>query len=240
MPDNDHYKLLRTGSVRVGAARSLRGGRSGRYRESTHMLVPDIEAFGHQPFSTEHLRALAQRMQDCGSPRGALNIYGLEGLLTALLVLPLGLRPTVWLPLVWNESGWKIPVALQLPDRFCESLESMIGFMRMIDNGLRAAMPRFESTLDTLPADYRPKTLHALQDWAMGFGLAIKASSHLTVVPDSAVHRALYVIATHAKPATISTHERRHGLSPALRQAVLTLANARTSRGPLGALATKV
>lgn len=240
MPDSNQYKLLRSGSIRGSGGYGTRGmSRSGRYGPSTDILAPNIEEFGHQPFSQKHLLALAQRLQDTQWPRGSLNIYGLEGLLTAMLVLPLGLRSGSWLPLVWNESGWKIPVALQDREAFLQFVESIAGYMRMIDRQLLAAPPHFESVIETLPARWRPKSAHAQQDWARGFGLAVSESNYSRIFPDSVTHRALYAIASHAKPTAVVIHQSGHASPPSLQKAVLTLAESRMSRGPLGPLATR-
>jgi yecA family protein len=165
-----------------------------------------------------------------------LNIYGLEGLLTALLILPLGIRPTVWLPLVWNESGWKIPVALQSADQFQQFIESLGGFMRAIDADLGATPPRFASILEKLATRHRPSTLNPQRDWAQGFGLAISQSNYLTVPVDDISHRALYAIAIHAKPHSANTHQPSIVSPRTFREAILALAEIRTSRGPLGTL----
>jgi yecA family protein len=228
MPNSNQYKLLRTGNVS--------SGRAGRYRESAHVLAPNIEEFGHQPFTAEHLQKLAKRMQDPAWPRGALNIYELEGLFTALLVLSLGLRPTVWLPLVWNETGWKVPVALQKENHYREFLELITGFLRAIDAGLQETPPRFSSALETLQERYPSKTLQPHQDWALGFGLAMNQSNFLNTVIDPIAHRALYAIAVQTKTPSIIVPQRGVAQSFPLRQAVLVLASKRVARGPLGAL----
>jgi yecA family protein len=202
------------------------------------MLVPNIEEFGHQPFAMKDLQALALRLQDSQWPRETLNIYGLEGLLTALLVLSIGLRPGAWLPLIWKETGWKIPVALQGADQFREFIESTMGFMRAIDAGLSATPLRFSSVLDILPVSARPKTLRPQQDWARGFGLAVSQSNFLKIQPDSITHRTLYVIATYTSPPATTTPQRGRASPPTLQQAVAALAEVRTSRGPLSALSS--
>lgn len=238
MLNSNQIKLLRTGGVRVGA--HSRGGRSGHFLATPDKLVPNFEELGHQPFTEEHIQALAQRLQAPDWPRGTLNIYGLEGLLTALLVLPLCIRPTVWLPLIWNESGWKIPVALQSADQLQPFLELLGGFMRSIDADLRAAPSRSTSVLEKLATQSRPGnltgTLNPQRDWAQGFGLAISQSNYLTVPVDEISRRALYAIAIHAKPQLANTHQ-PSGVSPrSFREAIVVLAKLRTSRGPLGAL----
>lgn len=236
MPISDQYKLFHSATVRAGGGRGI--GRSARYGASVDVLTPNLEEFGHRPFSEQDLQSLAQRLLDPKWPRGAPNIYGLEGLLTALLVLPVGLRPGAWLPLVWNESGWKIPAALQGAEQFHEFIESILGFMRTIDKGLLETPPRFASTLDILAVSHRPKTSHARQDWAQGFGLALSQSDNLKIRPDSITHRALFAIAIHANPSLARIYH-GHKSTPTLHQSVLTLAEVRTSRGPLGPLPTR-
>jgi len=234
MPTSDQYKLLRNGGVRTSTARAM--SRSGRYNASPDVLAPKLDEFGHRRFGEPDLQALAQRLQDSKWPRDTLSIYGLEGLLTALLVLPIGLQPGAWLPLIWNQSGWKIPAVLQGEDRFNEFIELVIGFMRAIDSGFLETPPRFASALDTLDERYRPKTPHAHQDWARGFGLAVNQSNFLKILPDSIAHRTLYIIATHAHPTPASIQHRNQTPPQTLQQAVLALANARIARGPLGPL----
>lgn len=238
MPTSNQYKLLRRGNVRTSStAQGLSRGisRSGRYGASADVLAPNLDEFGHRPFAKPELQALAKRLQDPQWPRETLNIYGLEGLLTAILVLPLGLRPGAWLPLVWHETGWKIPLALQGAGEYHEFIESIVGMLRTIDAGLLGTPPKFVSTLDVLAERYRPKTLHAHQDWARGFGLAVSQSNYLKILPDSITHRTLYVIATHANPPAIKVQQRSHA-PQTLQQAVIALAEVRTSRGPLGPL----
>jgi yecA family protein len=210
--------------------------RSGRYEENANILPPSLDEFGHRPFSKRQLQALAERLQDAQWPRGALNIYGLEGLLTAMLVLSTGLRPAVWLSLIWNGSGWKIPAALQGADDFQEFIELIVGFMRGIDSGFLATPSRFDSVLDTLAARYRPETPHSQKDWALGFALAVNQSALLDFPQGATAHRALQAIAMHTKLQPTSVHECVDASPSVLQQAALTLAATRMSRGPLGPL----
>jgi yecA family protein len=231
MLNSNQIKLLRDGGVRIRALSGARGNHSAHFLTSPDKLVPNFAEIGHEPFTEEHIHVLAQRLQSPDWPRGTLNIYGLEGLLTALLVLPLGIRPTVWLPLIWNESGWKIPVALQGEDQLQPFLELLGGFMRAIEANLSAT--RSTSVLEKLATRHRPSSQHPQRDWAQGFGLAISQSNYLTVPVDEMSRRALYAIAIHAKPPT--TQQPR--VSPgSFREAIVVLAKLRTSRGPLGAL----
>lgn len=229
----NQYRLLRTGGVRAASTHAGRGGRTGRYVTASEILAPNLDEFGHRPFDTEALNALAVRLQDPRWPRGTLNIYGLEGLLTALLVLPLGMRPGVWLPLVWNEAGWKAPLIIQGAEQFADVMETFIGYLRMLDRGFAETPPQFVSALDRLEPRYRPKSLHPLQDWARGFGLALNHSGFLRTPPVPVARQALYTIAAHVAPPTALELHSATG-PKSLQQAVLALARVRTSRGPLG------
>lgn len=227
IPDGESPRLLRTGAVRTG--------RSTRYAESESVLVPDIDACGLGPFTGEDLQALAQRLQDPRWTRGTRNIYGLEGLLTALLVLPLGLRLGAWLPLIWNEGGWKVPVALRGAENSREFLDLTIGFMRHLDAGFSASPPRFTSVVDTLAGRYGVKPAHALRAWSQGFGLAVSEVRYLDIPLEPAAQNSLLAIAMLLHPSAGPAAPGQR-LRESLEQAVLSLVKTRASRGPLGPL----
>jgi hypothetical protein len=231
-PESEPSRLLRTGALRN---RTARPARSARQAESAAALVPDIDGCGLGPFTGEDLQALAQRLQDPRWTRGTRNIYGLEGLLTALLVLPLGLRLGAWLPLIWNEGGWKVPVALRGAENSREFLDLTIGFLRHLDAGFSESPPRFTSVVDTLAGRYGVKPAHALRAWSQGFGLAVSEVRYLDIPLDPAAQNSLLAIAMllhpSAGPVTPGQKSRE-----TLKQAVLSLVRSRTSRGPLGPL----
>ncbi len=233
MPGSEKYKLIRTGNVRTGTGRSM--GRSARYQANAPVVMPDIGEYGNTPFLLTDLQALAGRLQEPGWTRGTRNIYGLEGLLTALLVLPLGLRPGTWLPLIWNDGDWKDPVALAGPDGARGFLDLTIGFMRALDAGFCENPPRFVSVVDTLAARYGVKAVHAQKAWAHGFGLAVSEGLNLDTSFDPTTQRSLVAIAMLLNPSSgrVASGQRSR---ITLQQAVLTLAQSRLSRGPLGPL----
>ncbi len=213
-------------------------GRAARYGASADVRTPDIEAFGNQPFSAQDLHNLAQQLGDPKWPSGAPSIYALEGLLTALLILPIGLRPGAWLPLVWNESGWRIPLALQDEQRFHDFIESIVGFMRRIDGGLLEIPAQFISILENPEfAQYARRPQSANDEWVNGFGIALNQSENFKVRPDSFTHRTLFAIAMHANPSAARIYQ-GHKPPPTLHEAVLALADLRSSCGPLGPLPT--
>jgi yecA family protein len=234
MSTSDQYGFLRDGIWSLGGR-----GANRRLRESASadLLTPDVVQMGHEPFTDQHMDELAQQLLDVRWPRGTLNICGLEGLLTALLVLPLGLRPATWLPLIWNESGWRVPPALQGVDAFYQFIEVIVGFMRRIDKGLLEVPPHLALTLSAPTAQAGPRLPNARQDWARGFCLAVSQSDNFKVRPDSIVYDALFAIAIHSNPSSASPRHGRRAPLP-LEHAVLTLAATRATRGPLGGLET--
>ena len=205
--------------------------RSSRSTKSTEILAPTIAALGHRPFAMQERDALAVWLQDSEWPLGSMNIYTLEGYLTALLVMPLGLRTGTWMPAIWSENGWNIPLALQAREKHTEFMELLVGYMRAIDTGFLASPPHFKSVLlSTGSWSNRHASLNA-QDWVNGFGKALHLCSHLNLA-DANVNAALHAIAAQAAESNRanSTNGKANAI---IRQAVLLLAQTRTSRGPL-------
>jgi yecA family protein len=217
-------------SIRTGGARALGASRS-RSAKSTEIVAPQISTLGHRPFTKRELDALARCLQDSAWPVGSMNIYALEGYLTALLVMPLGLRTGIWMPAIWNENGWNIPFALQGREKYHEFVELLIGYMRSIDAGLTASPPKFDSVLEsTTRWSSRAASLSA-EDWVKGFGKALHLCSHLSLA-DEKVTAALHTIAAQASESTRAS-KTIEKISASIRQAVCVLAQTRVSHGPL-------
>ena len=70
------------------------------------------------------------------------------------------------------------------------------------------------------------------QDWVHGFGQALRHCAHLTAVFDETVRTALHGIAAHAVGSS-ETNRTSGNTKFSIQQAVLVLAQSRTSRGPL-------
>ena len=83
------------------------------------LLPPKLSELGHQPFTAIERESLARMMREPAWPRGTLNIYGLEGYLTALLVWPVALHTGAWLPPIWNEQSWRMRPPIDTEDRLC-------------------------------------------------------------------------------------------------------------------------
>jgi yecA family protein len=218
-------------SIRTGGARSPISSRSSRSAKAVEIVAPQITALGHRPFSMQERDSLARWLQDPEWPLGSMNIYTLEGFLTALLVMPLGLRTGTWMPSIWSETGWNIPLALQEREKHHEFMELLVGFMRSIDAGLVASPPQFKSVLDSAGSwSSRHPNLSA-QDWVNGFGKALHLCSHLNLA-DANVNAALHAIAAQAAESN-RINSTNGKASATIRKAVFALAQARTSRGPL-------
>jgi yecA family protein len=219
-------------SIRSGAARLPRASRSSRSAKP-EILAPQIASLGHRPFTKRDLDSLARWLQDPVWPIGSMNIYTLEGYLTALLVMPLGLRTGIWMPSIWNANGWNIPLALQVREKHHEFTELLIGYMRSINAGLIASPPKFDTVLEsTTKWSSRPVSA-SIGDWVTGFGKALHLCSHLNLA-DANVNAALHTIAAQASDANKTKPIDK--VSASIRQAVCALAQTRTSHGPLSEL----
>jgi yecA family protein len=161
-----------------------------------------------------------------------MNIYTLEGYLTALLVMPLGLRPGIWVPTIWNENGWNIPLALQDREKYHEFMELLIGYMRSLNAGFSASPLRFETVLQSTGKWSSRHVSQSAEAWVEGFGKALHLCSHINHPLDANATAALHAIAAQA--AESNRANRVNGKAGAIiRQAGLVLAQARTSHGPL-------
>ena len=214
--------------------RSSRSRSSGQ-RETRVLLPPDLSELGHRSFTPIEREALACCMREPTWPRGTLNIYGLEGYLTALLVWPAALQPGAWLPPIWNEEGWRVRPPIDTVDRYGEFLELVVGFLRTIDSGLLQIPPRFDTCLHMKPARDLPDLNARAQSWAEGFGRGLRQSVQARGSPDQGTREAVRHIAVFAAgPPRLACDSGQGAII--LTEAVCALASMRVSRGPLGAL----
>lgn len=209
--------------------------RSSHRVEMPALLPPKVSEFGHQPFTSSEQQSLAHWLREPIWPRGTLDIYALEGYLTALLVWPVALQPGAWLPSIWNENGWKVRPPIDTPERYGEFLELVLGFLRRIDRDLLQAPPVFEPSLH-LSWGYEDLDMRErAQSWALGFGRGFSQGVQTRVAPTLDARQAVRTIATHG---TGHPHLSKgaHRAEIDFARAVLALAKTRVSRGPLGAL----
>lgn len=204
--------------------------------ETPVLLPPTLSELGHQPFTEIEREALACLMREPAWPRGTLNIYGLEGYLTALLVWPVALQPGAWLPRIWNQESWKVRPPIDTVDRYGEFLELVVGLLRTIDRGLLQAPPVFDHCLYLQAVRDAPDLNARAQGWAEGFGRGLRQSVQARGTPDQGARAAVRHIAAFAAGQSCLTRDSARRTGIVLTEAVLALASARISRGPLGAL----
>jgi yecA family protein len=198
-------------------------------------LPPRLAELGHRPFTSIEWEALACVLREPTWPRGTLSIYGLEGYLTALLVLPAALQPGAWLPPIWNEQSWKVRPPIDTVDRYGEFLELVVGFLRTIDSGLLQTPPRFDPCLHRKGARDLPDVNARAQSWAEGFGRGLRQSVQSRALPDQGTYQAVRRIGAFAASESCPSGSAQRA-GTVLTDAVLVLASTRISRGPLGAL----
>ena len=208
----------------------MSSNRSSRNAKPTEIVAPQIASLGHRLFTKRELDSLARWLQDPVWPVGSMNIYTLEGYLTALLVMPLGLRTSIWMPSIWNENGWNIPLALQVREKHHEFMELLVGYMRAIDAGLTALPPKFDTVLESTTRWSSRPVSTSIGDWVNGFGKALHLCSHLNLA-DTSVVAALHTIAAQANE--LNKAKPIGKVSTSIRHAVCVLAQVRTSHGPL-------
>ena len=162
---------------------------------ASSILPPNVDDYGRRPFSEQELRVLAGWLADASWPRGTLSIAGLEGYLVALTVLPLAAHPGMWLPPIWNDSGWRLAAPIRQPDPFHEFMELTCGFMRRIEGALIADPGGFRSVCEMDPPAVAPPVSQGSRDWAQGFSRAIGHAHRLYVPSGTPEYRALAEIA---------------------------------------------
>jgi hypothetical protein len=212
-------------------------GRSHRYVEIPALVPPTLNAFGQQPFTSRERESLANWLHEPVWPRGTLNIYALEGYLTALLVWPVAVQPGAWLPPIWNEAGWRVRPPIDTPPQYEMFMELVVGFLRTIDQGLLQTPSLFEPTVGLKfghdHSDIKARARH----WAQGFGRGLGQGVRSRTEPSLSAREAVHTIAAYAAGQPYFSKRGAQHVDIALSAAVLALAGTRISRGPLGALA---
>lgn len=213
-----------------------RWSRTNRYVEAPTLLPPKLSELGHQPFTSVERESLAHLLREPAWPRDTLNIYALEGYLTALLVWPVPLQPGAWLPPIWNEASWRVRPPIDTVDRYEAFLELIVGFLRTIDRGLLQAPALFEPGLHLPFSHEGHDVMERVQFWAHGFGRGLRQGVQSRVAPTPGARAAVNTIAACVENRSHLSKSSARQAGVVLTEAVLALASTRTSRGPLGAL----
>lgn len=159
-----------------------------------------------------------------------MELPELEGYLTALIAWPVGIAPGAWLPPIWGERGWKVPRKIGTRPLYGEFTALIIGFMQELDRQISLQPASLESS-SIRTAQGRSQVI-ALRGWGRGFMTALTLGSQGLKVRGDSARAAVHSIAV----ATSASAPPRPRAAEEVMAAVLSLANLRASRGPLGPL----
>ena len=201
--------------------------------EPPALQPPSMSALGALHFTRGDREVLSAWLGEDGWPRGTMDIAMLEGYLVALLTWPIRVQPGAWLPLIWGQTGWKVPAKIGSQSDYDKFIGRVVGFLEDLDRGLCASPPRFVPVLPVRTARAQRESMPGVCSWAQGFLKALQLSAQgLGDRSDSArsavIRIARWASSVPTPPGPV--------VAEALSSAVLTLAGERSSRGPLGAL----
>ena len=196
---------------------------------------PDYNpALDSPPLSDEELDGLDQLLQALPGDT-AMNIEGLDGYLTGLLVGPAlltRLKTSDWLPVVWGGDGdGSAPFASQKQRKRAAFL--VLRHLHAVDVQLRGAPEAWEPVFSI--AETPEREFVDAEDWCIGFlqAVALDADAWAPLFDDAALGPALVPIAllggddsglSDADRERLADPEQRDALSRAVADAVLQLA----------------
>lgn len=206
---------------------------SRRYRlaqsEVAELLPPNLASMGDVLFGVPQRARLTAWLSEAGWPREHMGIPELEGYLVALIVWPVDIPSGAWLPPIWGERGWKIPPQIATTSRYEEFLALIVGFMRKLDSDV-CGQTLFESS--ALRGLLGRERVVATRRWGSGFTKALSLGSQGLKWRDASARAAVRMIANSSSDSgSISS-----GAPSLVFKAVASLAEQRSSRGPLGIL----
>jgi yecA family protein len=184
-------------------------------------------------FTLQDRDMLSTWLAQAGWPRGTMDVGMLEGYLVALLTWPVRVQPGAWLPLIWGQTGWKVPAKIGSQRDYDQFIELVVGFLEDLDRGLCARPPHFVPVLAECTPRPRGQSTPGVCYWAQGFLKALQLSAQGLGDRSNSARSAVTRIARCASSAPKGN---RSAMEDEIASAVLTLAAERTSRGPLGAL----
>jgi yecA family protein len=193
-------------------------------------MPPDLRMFAAAPYGDKQRARLTAWLREAGWPREHLEIATLEGYLVALIAWPVGMSAGAWLPPIWGERGWKVPIKIAARSQYEEFVSLIVGFMRDLDRNLSHQTSRFESSvLHSMQGSARIKALH---EWGKGFMTALTLGSQGLKGRSASAGAAVRLIAhTTSASAQFGPQAVEDVVS-----AVMALMEQRPSRGPLGPL----
>jgi yecA family protein len=147
------------------AKRYRRGG--ARLPDPGELLPPDLRKISVAPFGDEQRARLTAWLREAGWQREHMQIAALEGYLVALIAWPVGVPTGAWLPPIWGERGWKVPMKIAARSQYEEFVALVVGFMRALDRSLTQQPSRFDSSV--LRGLNERARVPGLQAWGKGF-----------------------------------------------------------------------
>jgi len=193
-------------------------------------MPPNLLTLGAMPFGDPQRARLTAWLREAGWPRGHMELAELEGYLVALIAWPVGISSGAWLPPIWGHPGWKVPTKITTRTQYDEFVGLIVGFMQHLDHEFSSRPPQFESSvLRGLREREHAETLHG---WGRGFMTALTLGSQGLKGRSVSACDAVHTIATR----TASSAPFRSRTVEDIENAVLSLMEQRSSRGPLGPL----
>jgi Uncharacterised protein family (UPF0149) len=214
----------------LGRARSEQG--------EPRLLPPQIANLGSVPYGPQDYDALSGLLGEPGWPRTTMNIVMLEGYLVALLVLPIDVAPGAWMPPIWGEAGWKVPMILRSGQRYSEFTRLIVALLQDLERDLdtSSATDAFATRRRVLCA---PNSRINLSVWAVGFRKAAEGAVYGLLGRSQRVHENVATIVSYALPESLALESGRT-VAMRISSAIEALHAERSSRGPLGSLAPRI
>jgi Uncharacterised protein family (UPF0149) len=202
------------------------------------LLPPQIANLGSVPYGPQDCDALSGLLGEAGWPRTTMNIVMLEGYLVGLLVLPVDVAPGAWMPPIWGEAGWKVPMILRSGQRYSEFTRLIVALLQDLERDLdtSAATDAFATRRRVLCA---PNSRINLSVWAVGFRKAVEGAVYGLLGRSQRAHENVATIVSYALPESLALESGRT-VAMRISSAIEALHAERSSRGPLGSLAPRI
>ncbi|MDQ2696857.1 MAG: UPF0149 family protein [Pseudomonadota bacterium] len=120
----------------------------------------------NQPLSDAEYQELEDFLTSDAVPDDCMDLSTLNGFLTALLVGPVPLPPSLWLPAVWGEEEGQ-EMAFESADQASRIVSLIMRMYNTIARQLQAAPREFAPLLYQSEVDGEP--VPVLEGWCMGF-----------------------------------------------------------------------
>lgn len=121
--------------------------------------MPPVES----ELTTEEMLALDAFLSSNVVPETAMDLYALEGFLTAIVIGPKPVSPSQWLPWIWDLDAGKAEVAFESPEQANQIMGLLMRFLNAIAAQFETAPREFDPLFDPTTND------GSATDWCDGF-----------------------------------------------------------------------